>query len=513
MGLEASDSKIASFAELYAEELATREFDGEAWARFFDDLEAVVRNGSSLRGHRVLVAEDGNLLATPADGSGPTVFASGQDEDSVALAPPRVVRERLVFLHPDLPRRERPGGPLRPGWAWLIAQNLVREYATGPVLTLVGEVMQTLSETDDAGRTACLRFAFEVWRGARRELGAQGMARTRILVPAVDGWWDPAQTFFGLGWEGPAVQIDEKLVGVLDKAQGASEELERLAGRLISQPEALWDVPAQDRDDLRAFLEALGVRHGLHPRRFPARQLRMRGEQVASPELAYYLSTDLPTDEFRAWLKFAQRWPRSHPTQSTTHYVPSAGVAVLPGQFDWPTFDEELRRAFSDLVLRSMGVWPQSAFVVTFKRETDQVGAAWPSPVTWFLSTASWLPQTVPGRRSDIVLTQPSETWWLEEVETPDFLPAQPAGLRRETDASLLARLKSFGVRIWDDVDSAAARATELPEMIESVGGTAGEQALRKAYEQALRDLIDQDIAPGHGAGFAAWPARANRPP
>lgn len=494
--LAASDEDIASFAELYAEDLATGEFDGEAWVQFFDDLASILRSGAILRGRRILVDDNGDLLAAGGGGQGPAVFAPGQEDDTPVVAPPAVVRERVVFTHSDLPRRERAGGPLRPGWAWLVAQGLVREYATRPVLTLVGEIMSALPETDESGRSECLRFAFDVWRGAQRELGAPAMGRTGLLVPTVGGWREPSRTFFGPGWDGPSADIDQELVDVLVRGRDTSAELEDLAGHLLHEPGAVFDLPLEVVDDQRAFLETLGVRHGLHPRRLSAARFRMRGEQVASPMLAGDLVTGMPRDAHGEWLRFAQRSPRTVPSQSTTDYVPSADVAVLPGQFDWPSFDEWLRRAFSHLALRCIGGWPDDAFDITFRRPTDSAVGKWPSPLTWFLTTNAWLPQTVPGRRSDVVLAEPSRTWWIEEVETPDFLPAQPAGLRRDADRQMLDRLKSFGVRIWDDDDSAEARARELPGLVERVMGTAGEQALRKAYEQALREVVEQEITP-----------------
>jgi len=498
LGLElaASDEDIASFAELYAGDLATREFNGEAWVQFFDDLASVVRDGATLSGRRILVDENGDLLAAGGLRRDPAVFAPGQEEDTPVVAPPAVVRDRVVFTHPNLPRREGPGGPLRPGWTFLVAQGLVREYATRPVMTLVGEIMNALQETDEPGRSECLRFAFDVWRGAQRELGAQAMARTGLLVPTISGWRNPSRAFFGTGWDGPSADIDQELVDLLAMGRETSADLEDLAGHLLNMPAAVFDTPLVPVDDQRVFLETLGVRHGLHPRRLPAARFRMRGEQVATPVSAGDLVTGMPRGELHKWVKFAQDSPRTVPSQSTTQYTPSADVAMLPGQFDWPAFDEELRRAYSHLALRCIGGWPDDAFNVTFGRSTDSAVGKWPSPLTWFLTANAWLPQTVPGRRSDAFLAEPRRTWWIEEVETPDFLPAQPAGLRRDADRQMLDRLKSFGVRIWDDDDSAEARAKELPDLVGTVVGTAGEQALRKAYEQALGEVVEQSIAP-----------------
>jgi hypothetical protein len=482
---------------VHAENLARREFDGEAWAQFFDDLASVVRDGATLKGRRILVDASGDLLAADGSGHGPAVFAAGQDDDDTpAVTPPAVIRDRVVFTHPDLPRRERAGGPLRPGWSFLVAQGLVREYATRPVLTLVGEIMNALPESDERGRSDCLRFAFNVWRAAQRELGAPAMARTGLLVPTVTGWQHPSRAFFGPGWGGPHADIDQQLVDVLALARHVSAELDNLAGRILHAPAVVFDIPIEAVDDQRAFLETLGVRHGLHPRRLPATRFRLSGDKVATPNLARDLVTGMPRVDHKEWVTFAQSSPRRFPSQSTTEYVPSAGVAVLPGQTDWPTFDEEIRRAYGDLTLRSLSDWPDDALVVTFRRPTDPEGGTWPSPLTWFLSTNAWLPQTVPGRRTEFVLAEPRRTWWIEEMETPPFLPAQPPRLRRGADRQFLERLKSFGVRVWDHYDSAEARATELPHLVGTVLTPTAEQALRKAYEEALLQLVEQHITP-----------------
>ena len=217
----------------------------------------------------------------------------------------------------------------------------------------------------------CLRFAFDVWRGAQRELGAQAIARTGLVVPTVNGWRNPSRAFFGPGWDGPSADIDRELVDVLVMRRDRSADLDDLARHLLRRPDSIFDIPLVDVDEQRGFMETLGVRHGLHPRHCPAARFRLRGEHVANPVSAGHLVTGMSRTDQREWLKFAQDSGRTVPSQSTTQYTPSADVAVLPGQFDWPAFDEEVRRAFSHLALRCIGAWPDDAFEITFRRSTD----------------------------------------------------------------------------------------------------------------------------------------------
>jgi hypothetical protein len=157
-----------------------------------------MKDGGRLRGRRILVDSRARLAAA-ADGTGdgPTVFIASSQGDDVTVTPPEAVGRRVVFTAPDIPwvgadRR------VRPGRGWLERHRLVQEYRTEPVLMLVGEVMRDPATTDEE-LTACLRFAFALWRGARRLVGQETLGQARLSLPAASGWLPAGSTYFGPG--------------------------------------------------------------------------------------------------------------------------------------------------------------------------------------------------------------------------------------------------------------------------------------------------------------------------
>ncbi len=247
----------------------------------------------------------------------------------------------------------------------------------------------------------------------------------------------------------------------------------------------------------RAFLEALGVTHGLTPSAVAPARSRLVGASVNSPRLAQGYGPGVPLAETKPWRLHAQARLRGRVQFETTEYTPVGGAAALPGQWDWERFGHRSKADYAHLVVAGLTSWADAAFEMEFARHTDDRRAWWPSPLAYFLATRAWVPQTTPGSRSEILLSLPADAWWVEDVETPDFLPAQPPVLRAVADRAAIARLTSFGVRVWDDPTSAADR---LAELAGHVGGRALESrtvaalAVRKANEGAWRDLVDHNL-------------------
>jgi hypothetical protein len=493
--LTPSDEEIAGFAEAYAKRLAESGSAMSAWADFFDDLAVTLGRGEALAGRRVLLDEHGELLAAN-DGKdrGLVVFVSRREEDADTTTgdPPRVVRSRLAFTHPEIPRRTTTRGPLRPGWKWLETEGLVREYRTDAVLALVGEAMQGADDADEELLDGCLRFAFEIWRGASRDIGDQALARAGLRVPAAVGWVPAATAVFGSGWGGATAEVDRLLIELLGRTRGVSASMSRLAERVLLTPEHVLGHP-DDPDAAREFLERLGVGHGLVPGELPLPALRLQGWQVASPTSVGALPIGVPKVTQDGWRTLAARWPDHVPQYPSTDYRATLPIAVVPGQWDWASFDDPARRIYAELVLHGLERWPDTALEFRFTRHTDPRGAAWPSLAAWFLATAEWVPQTKPGDRATVTQRCPSEAWWLRDDETPDYIRAQPAALRRLATPKVIARLARLGVRFWDEPASALARLDELAGIVESEARIPGAIGIRKAWEGAWHDLLQRN--------------------
>lgn len=493
LSLVPDDDQVATFAEAYASALAAKPFEPGAWAAFFDDLALSVSDGKVLQGRRILVDEQARLLAAGDGEDGPVVFVARRDNegDDPWISPPPAVASRLAFTHPAIPRRTEVRGPLGPGWRWLESHGLVEEYRTDAVLGLVGQTMQAADPTDDALLSSCLRFACEVWRGATRQIGAAALESSGLLVPAASGWVAPAAAVFGPGWGGPHKELDLLLSRLLRQVEGTAPSLVPVASGVLRAADTV--VPgAGDREERRSFLESLGVRHGLHPRYFPSSRFRLPGRKLTDPTALTSFSIGVSATDEAIWRDVAARWPRSQPSFLTTRYTPRSGIARLPGHAEWASFDSETRRTYAELVLHGLDVWPDKAIEVQFGASSDVVSVGWPSFVASFLATAEWIPQATPGDRATVTLMPPAKAWWLREDETPDYLRAQPAALRKLATTKVLDRLGKIGVRFWDESGSAADRLEELAAVVDSPSRI----RIRKAYEEAWRDMDSLDGIP-----------------
>lgn len=493
---EPDPDEVAGFAEAVAESLAAEVFDPARWAAFYDDLKASLPSATALHGRRVLLDESQELIAPHDREDGPAVlFPPQQTEDDVSdLRLPGAVRRRLRFFHPDIPRTQATEGrPLRPGRDWLERERLVRGYEAEVVLELVGATMSDAEAGDDELRGECLRFAYDLWRTAKRGVGEETLRAAGLQVPTVGGWRGASDAVFGTGWGGPQAHVDDSLAGLLRRATAVSAELADLAACVLNNLDVI--MPDTDSDSVRNFIEQLGVRHGLWPRHVPKRSLALRGDAVAKPRIARRLEVNIPGWFQDEWRAVAERWPRQTPSLTTVDYLPDTDVAVLPGQFDWAELDEHARRDYAELVVHGLNEWPHSALEFRYKRDTDRTRCAWPTFLSAFLSTADWVPQTMPGRRDEIYATPPSRAWWLREGDPPGYLRAPPARLRRRATDTALDRLRKVGVRFWDDPDSAPDRLDELAGLAQDQGAAFTVHMaplVRSDYERAWRDAIER---------------------
>ncbi|WP_345133402.1 sacsin N-terminal ATP-binding-like domain-containing protein [Dactylosporangium darangshiense] len=484
--IQPSLAEIAAFAEEVAEALASRPAEPDVWAEFYDDLEAERLDETVLRERRILVDDEGKLLSPRSDTS---VFVRTTDDDGAeATVPPAAVRKRLAFMLAGIPwltaERRR-----RRGRVWLESQNLVRDYRTDTVLSLIGSAMQAIDPGETETLWQCLEFAFEVWHRATRDVSPQAVRDARLWVPTRSGWRMANTANFGPGWGGATGETDTRLAQLVAAAGDASAELRRIGDATI-EPAHLGDI---DPDPWRSFLEATGVRHGLRPNWIRSSTLALPGSQVADPTTASYLiSIPVSGDDQRRWREVAARWPRRGPLHQTVYYRPTTNVAFLPAQEDWSKFDARARRLYAELILRGLDSWPDSALEFTFTRDSDSTRPAWPTFAAAFLATTDWIPQTAPGDRTRLSFAPPNRAWWLRAAETPDYLPAPPSSLRGLATPRVLTRLARLGVRFWDDPATARSRLDELTDLVarhRSQGGGPIPPSVRKAYEEAWEDL------------------------
>ncbi|WP_344648734.1 sacsin N-terminal ATP-binding-like domain-containing protein [Cryptosporangium japonicum] len=485
--LQPSPLEVGAFAETVADALAARSAAPEIWAGFYDDLAAEGLDESVLRERRILIEDDGGLLSPSGEQS---VFVRPADDEADAHLPPAAVRTRLAFMLAGIPWRTPEGGRRRPGRAWLDTQNLVRDYRTDTVLSLIGSVMRASDPWKSDTLRQCLEFAFEVWRRAARDVSPEAVSDARLRVPTKSGWAIANTAHFGPGWGGVNGETDARLAQLVAAAGDVSAQVQRIGDATI-EPDQLGDI---DVDRWRSFLEAAGVRHGLLPNWYRPADVTLYGSEIANPRTAGHLAINVSTDDQRRWREVAVNWPRQGPLYDTVRYRPETAVAILPGQRDWSTFDERARRLFTELILRGLDTWPDSVLEIHFTRTSDYTRPAWPTFVAGFLATADWIPQTAPGDRTRVSFVAPDRAWWLQEAETPDYLPAPPSSLRGLATPRVLARLRRVGVRFWDDPATARSRLEYLTDLVarqspQGGGASLPNPSIRKAYEEAWEHL------------------------
>ncbi len=497
--LDPSSDVLADCVEAVAQRLARHGVEAERWAGFYDDLAELDIEPSFLQGRAFILDETGGLArAGRAPGVAQVYFPPRQTDDSIGSHPlPVSLRSRLVFASYEVPdRREGRNAPLRAGRDWLARQGLVSEYRTETILGAVATTMKELSADaiiHDAELRECLHFAFELNKRATREIKDEALESLAIFVPVRNGWVRATAARFDEGWDGPDSLLDAALRRLVSTVGERSSELTEMTGFLVPGPSiALPDLAAEQHEQLRVFLESLGVRHGLWPVE-GSRPRHQKGEHLANPQYAW-IDGDLPLAGFTqgAWRALAEQWPGHSPSQATTPYVPQASWVVLPGQADFERLDDETQRTYSELVVLGLGRWPNESLEVRFTRQTDKKGAAWPTPLAAFLSSSAWVPQATPGDRSTVTRSRPSESWWLAEADTVDFLPSQPARFRVVDTDLFLRRIRRLGVRVWDDPATAAQRLEHLAGLVRE-GGLAARTAhsVRRAVETAWSDLVD----------------------
>ncbi len=479
----AGAAELAGFAVAVAASMAEDGRPADEWAQFYDDLSAHRGVEQHLPGRRIIAVDGDAVVEANSPESSSTVhFPPGADDERVDGGEvPSLVRPRLAFMRSDIPFVDRTSGRRRrPGRVWLEEQGLVREYRTDALLDLIGQVMRAAATADGEALVPVLEFAFRIWDGATRDVGADATRRARLHVPARKGWVPAGDAVFGRGWDGPDQDTDAVLSRLLADSHEVSTELAGLRDRTVPAPEALSPLAAGSPARWRAFLEALGVTHGLTPSAVAPARSRLVGASVNSPWLAQGYGPGVPLAETKPWRLHAQARLRGRVQFETTEYAPVGGAAALPGQWDWERFGHRSKADYAHLVVAGLTSWADAAFEMEFARHTDDRRAWWPSPLAYFLATRAWVPQTTPGSRSEILLSLPADAWWVKDVETPDFLPAQPPVLRAVADRAAIARLTSFGVRVWDDPTSAADRLAEL-------AGHVGGRALRAARSPRSR--------------------------
>jgi hypothetical protein len=509
------DAAIAQWAEALALRSAKRKtFVPRWWEAFYDELSSVIDRPAALSGRRILVDDDCTLqrCAGPDEDKGPSPFFSPKADDdgdggSIDLRIPRTLKSQIVFVNQQLRWTERKGTTSRrPGRHML--DQLVHEYRASE---LFGVLHRSLSRRPSPPRSRdALEWAYRFVRSRDDPPWAE-ISKVAFHVPTIDGRWIPArEAIFSKAWGA----IDDKALDeFMTRAEGLSPALDSLRLSLIPDPED-WPFRVDDQQAFRNFLERLGVRSGLWPRRIARSRLSDDGHRFE--EVSAYTAVSLPETTSEQWRSALQRQvPRG--LRPYTKYQAVGPQYALPGQAEYGQFDDELRRLFAQLIVLGLDRWDDRMLTVELHRYNDAADRfSWPTPATAFLEEVEWLPMAKPGERASWYYVRAESGWshGFGEETAPTFAPLMPHALRQLTEARPRARqrLSELGVQYWDAPSTAPARVRLIADLVRdpTIASTAT-IALRKAYEDAWEQVVRSGEDNPLGGDTEAWIVASRR--
>jgi Domain of unknown function (DUF3883) len=492
-----------SRAEWVASAAATmleRKAGFRTWDRFYGDIAVLFAdNPDALRGHRVLLGDDNELHAPPADSQDldqplvffPPVRERSDDDEAVEgdfdLAPPALLRRRLVLLNENL-RWNRQDGRIRratPARRFLQDNRLVRRFDTIDLLEHTERALASSSSTTLAREA--LSFAFRLFASAR-SIREDELRRVNLRVPCGGRWIAASEAFFSTKWK---TELAGELAEVVERAGPVSNELADVASRLVDPPgQRPFSVTNIER--WRKFLTAIGVRDGLWPQPVRRPTDSCQGRELGNPE-PLIARFGLSGEDATRWVAAVEGEPRETARYPYTPYRPTRPVTILPGQRDYVSFDDRTRSVWARLVVAGLERWGHADLEVIWSRylarhRSDRNAISWPSPIQAFLAETEWLPITEPGERREEGFVRPREAWFYSETvgdRPPQFSPLVSTRIRRALSDSgvALQAIKGLGLGDWLDPE-------QCPQLLRHLASLLEQGSLPESGQWAFRNSL-----------------------
>ena len=403
-----------------------------------------------------LPTADGRLIA--ASDSAKLFFQPVRGVDDLAELVeevPTALEGRIAFLHPDV--RTHEGQPRR---NTEIQKFLDGRFARGPRREdlLQSVVIPALPSLPAAHGNQEAADCAEILAWTLRLLGDEPPDTLLPLLPTLpvccdDGWFPMSAAVFGPGWQ--ERHGDDVAVLVDELPDEAAQRLRRTM--LLPPNDERWGAVVEDWGHL---FERAGVFDGLRLQEVAV----TFGMDVHNNELLKKLPANTPPE---AWADWYNNAVDLQPYYGTWYQYKLSGVQLLPEIHHLATLKQSGRRAFSRLVLASLGRWDagwESAIVKKTRGWSWQQEVA--SPLKHWLRMTAWLSE------SGDVAPPLSRRWLVPEsllrgqAERYAHLDPLSLGLARElnADPALQDQLSRLGLNVYPTEDDQTG-----PELLEAL--------------------------------------------
>ena len=404
-----------------------------------------------------LPTTDGRLIA--ASDPATLFFRPVQGVDDVAELVedvPTALTRHIAFLHRDV--RTHEGQPRRNTEIQKFlddrfASVLRREDLLRKVVTRALPFLPAVHGTQEAADCA------EILAWTLRLLGDEPLDTLSPLLQTLPvccdgGWFRMSEAVFGPGWQ--ERHGDDVAVLVDELPDRAAQRLRKTM--LLPPNDERWGAVVEDWGHL---FELAGVFDGLRLQEVAV----TFGMNEYNNELLQKLPTDTPPE---AWADWYNNAVDLRPHYVSWHQYELSRVQLLPEIHHLATLKQSGRRAFSRLVLASLGRWAEWESVTVRKsygRQSWRQEVA--SPLKHWLRMTAWLSE------SDVVVAQPLSRRWLVpesllrgQAERYAHLDPLSLDLARElnVDPALQAQLSSLGLNVYPTEDDQTG-----PELLEAL--------------------------------------------
>jgi len=493
--------QLAASVEKLAATLRDSDASTEQWQEFYMELEKLFPfNTGVLTGRRLLLCNDGNLRAAPAqdeqqDEEGthqnatPDAQSAGRKStvSKVIFLPPRGVSAHGGGLSETINRV--PKSLLRGiaflderlNWytdkmqgarSFLEKAKLVRNYDADE---LIGHVSRTLrSTTSDTLLRQGLAWVFDLYRTSKRTSRPISITRARLKVPTLTGKWIPARdAAFSAGW--PINTLGPTLSNFLSQVEATSDDLRDISSRLLASPSAPPFSKAS-AEEWAAFLTEIGVQSGLVPIRKETRQMRIQGYLFNTDSLGSRLN--LGEETISLWQQ-AVKGEGGLPQYSSSQHELKGSIWYLPGQNEYMHWSMQARITYSELILHWLKSAKDTHFATGFFVSSYPYHSLfhWPTPLAAFLRRVAWLPLRMPKHLTNPTrFEKPSNVWLYDEEKwdrPPVFLPLVHPNLRKiiQRAPELTGQLRKLcRANVWDAKETLARQVGYLGELYQEVG-------------------------------------------